>query len=76
MDDVLLAWADEIVCMEEKQAEELEKRTDKTIICLGISDDFPFRDPELVERIAKNYDRALVELELTRDDAAAVSEVS
>ena len=55
LDDVLLAWADEIVCMESVVALELKKKTKKTIICLDIQDAFDYRDPSLMDFIKSSY---------------------
>lgn len=57
VDAVLLAWADEIVCMTPEQATELENRTEKSkpIICLDIDDNFGFRDPMLEKIIQEKY---------------------
>lgn len=59
VDEVLLAWADEVVCMAEDQAERLAAKVPhKPIVCLGIEDSFAYRDPELMTLIKKNYDAA------------------
>lgn len=58
VDDVLLAWADEIVCMSKSQSIELCEQTNKPVICLDISDSFVYRDPELMRLIHVNYLRA------------------
>lgn len=55
VDDVLLEWADEIVCMERKQQLTLQNRTNKPIVCLGISDDYYYRDAQLIKAIKENY---------------------
>jgi len=55
VDDVLLEWADEIVCMESWMAQELEGRTNKPIYSLNIPDNFEYRDPELMELIKERY---------------------
>jgi predicted protein tyrosine phosphatase len=57
VDRVLIEWADEIVCMDESQAEKLRTLygTDKPIISLNIPDQFQYRDPELIELIRKAY---------------------
>jgi len=55
VDEVLLAWADEIVCMTYKQEIELKEITDKPVICLNILDNFEYRDPELIELIKERY---------------------
>jgi len=66
LDEVLLEWADEIVCMEESQIVEIQERVkasrttirDLKIICLMIEDSFPFRDPALQKMIKENYMKA------------------
>lgn len=63
VDEVLLAWADEIVCMTRDQEHELNvmlKKTkyDKKIICLHISDNYGYRDKELIKLIKKRYKKA------------------
>lgn len=55
VDEVLIHWADEIVCMEAKQLEILADMTDKPIRCLYIEDSFDYRDPELMRLIAERY---------------------
>jgi predicted protein tyrosine phosphatase len=54
-DDILLEWANAIVCMEKNQAKVLLSRletlglTHKPVYCLEVPDQFPYRDPKLVE---------------------------
>jgi predicted protein tyrosine phosphatase len=55
VDSVLLAWADEVVCMTAEHAGILSKMTDKPILCLGIPDDYAYRDPELMKMIGEKY---------------------
>lgn len=55
IDEVLLNWAQEVVCMESDQAHTLRQLTDVPVICLGIADSFPYRDPKLMELIKINY---------------------
>lgn len=55
LDEVLLHWADEIVCMEPKQEALLKEMTDKPILCLGIPDSFAYRDGLLIQLIRENY---------------------
>jgi predicted protein tyrosine phosphatase len=57
VDEVLLEWADEIVCMEKDQADKLSLLTSKPIICLDISDDFWYREPDLMNLIKTQYDK-------------------
>ena len=65
---VHLHWADEVVCMEEWQATEVEKmmagipEEERPLVCvLGIEDSYPYRDPRLVEQIKEKYDAWLAE---------------
>ena len=65
VDEVLLAWADEIVCQDAEQAEHLRAMLgdeEKPIIVLGIPDSFRYRDPALVSLIRESYDKHLAEL--------------
>lgn len=55
VDNVLLEWADEIVCMTKDQEEELRGLTTKPIQCLNIEDSFKYMDPDLVKLIAERY---------------------
>lgn len=57
VDDVLLDWADEIVCMTSEQQQALELITKKPIICLDIPDNFKYRDPKLMKLIAEQYSK-------------------
>ena len=66
VDQVLLHWADEIVCMGPDQARELASRLreikeTKPIFNLNIDDCYEYRDPELVEQIKAAYDKHLEE---------------
>lgn len=62
--DLLLHWADEVVCMEEEHLRAIEDRIDgyKTVIVLGIPDSFPYRDPALVDLIKEKYTKAQLSL--------------
>jgi predicted protein tyrosine phosphatase len=61
VDDVLLQWADEIVCMDSYQQGILEDKLEafdnfKTkVICLNIPDSFAYRDPKLINLIKERY---------------------
>lgn len=59
LDEVLLAWADEIVCMDKVVQLEIRKRTKKRVICLGIPDGYDYRDYELIKLISENYGKLL-----------------
>jgi len=63
VDEVLLEWADEIVCMEAKQKNQLEsifpQTREKRVICLDISDDYEYRDLKLIELIKERYNKAI-----------------
>jgi predicted protein tyrosine phosphatase len=57
VDEVLLEWADEIVCMEPTHKIALEALgTKKPIFCLNITDSFEYRDPTLIHLIKEKYD--------------------
>lgn len=64
VDDVLLSWADEIVCMDEYQEGILRQRLEslgeeeKEVFCLHVPDSFAYRDPDLVKIIKTNYAEA------------------
>ncbi len=53
VDDVLIEWADEIICMDLQQSSDLEKMTTKPIYSLNIPDNFRYRDPELIKLITE-----------------------
>ena len=57
VDDVLLAWADVVVCMTGMQEAELEGRiTDGTPVqCLHIRDAYAYMDPKLQDLILQKY---------------------
>ena len=60
VDDVLLTWADEIVCMDSNQQTQLQFKLSKLgldteVINLNIEDSFAYRDPELMGIIKENY---------------------
>jgi len=55
VDDVLLSWADEIVCMEEYHVNLLKTKTSKKIICLDIEDYFYYKQENLQILIADRY---------------------
>jgi len=62
VDKVLLRWADQIVTMDDRQAElirnMMEEGDDTPIVVLNIPDVFEYRDPELIELIRERYDEA------------------
>lgn len=55
LDEVLLTWADELVCMTKDQEKLLKLSTNKPIKCLNIEDNYAYRDPELIKLIKENY---------------------
>ena len=61
VDDYLIHWADEIVCMNAEQAHKLKHDfdCDKTIVNLDIPDEFEYRDPKLMALIKERYEQAL-----------------
>jgi predicted protein tyrosine phosphatase len=57
LDNVLLSWADEIVCMTKDQQKELKLMTSKPIICLNIPDNFQYRNKKLIKLIKTQYNK-------------------
>jgi len=60
IDEVLLTWADEIVCMEDWQRNQLQTLIEEfdlntPINCLNVPDEFAFMDPKLQELILTAY---------------------
>ena len=62
VDEVLLSWAEEVVCMSKEQAEGIQELLDSLklydparVICLDIPDQFKYRDPQLVQLIKDRY---------------------
>ena len=60
MDDVLLHWADEIVCAEADQSESISRSLelfgiDTRVVNLNLPDSYDYRDPELVHLIKRRY---------------------
>lgn len=61
VDEVLLKWADEIVCMNDDQGERLADMSPegKRIVSLNIEDSFRYRDPKLIELIKFKYNSSI-----------------
>lgn len=58
VDEVLVAWADEIVFMQSEHRLQLGDRLNlekKDIVVLDIPDDFEYRDPKLMDLIKEKY---------------------
>lgn len=60
VDDVLLTWADEVVCMDWEQQKILQKKVanlnlDVKVINLSVPDSFAYRDPNLINLISEAY---------------------
>ena len=65
VDDVLLAWADQIVVMNSEQAAHIRALLgdeEKQIVVLGIPDNFRYRDETLIGLIKESYDKHTKEL--------------
>lgn len=57
VDEVLLEWADEIVCMTTQHQQILRDQWGVTDAkCLNVPDNFEYRDPTLVRLIKEAYD--------------------
>ena len=75
VDEVLLSWAQEIVCMQPNQKEQLEAKLaklglSKPVICLDIEDSFAYRNEKLIKLIKKKYNAALSLAETDEDEKA------
>jgi len=69
LDDVLLEWADEFVCMTDDQADEVKERLfaaklKTPVICLQIPDNYRYRDPDLERMIRDRYTKFHADLPL------------
>lgn len=60
VDEVLLTWADEVICMNSDQRNELTLLTDKPIYSLNIPDSYDFMDAELQQTIIERYEEFVV----------------
>jgi predicted protein tyrosine phosphatase len=58
VDEVLVDWADEIVCMEPNHVEKIKPfcSGDEKIICLDLPDQFEYRNPDLMRLIRERYE--------------------
>lgn len=75
VDRVLLEWADEIVCMDEEQSEQIcmmlgDDILKKSVISLDIPDSFRYRDPKLIELIRDGYQQHLDEVKGKEDEGS------
>jgi len=73
VDEVLLEWADEIVCMTKDHEAALKSRTKKPVVRLDIPDSYRYRDPELMKLIKEKYNDYL---ENSDTDEASKMDVS
>lgn len=60
LDQVLLTWAQEIVCLQQEHASIVvhqleEHRLERPVITLNIPDDYQYRSPELITLIKQKY---------------------
>lgn len=65
MDEALLRWASQIVCMEPRHLTKIKEmlgkhHIEREVICLNIPDNFRYRDERLIELITKAYKAAEV----------------
>jgi predicted protein tyrosine phosphatase len=60
--DILLEWAHEVVCMDEYQKTEIQKKTDKPVFNLALSDMFDYRDEKLMDIVPYRYNKAITNL--------------
>ena len=60
VDEVLLHWADEIVCAEQWMVDELlPNHENKRILSLNLPDVFEYRDPRLIQLISNSYELSM-----------------
>lgn len=69
VDDVLVEWADEIVCMDEYQQKVLKSKTKKPVLNLQIGDNFEYRDKGLVEIMRIHYENLRTGAVITEDES-------
>lgn len=67
INDALLVWADEIVCMTQAHKSKLEAHINEVnhrlgikaqIKCLNVPDEFPYRDADLIILLKQRYEQA------------------
>jgi predicted protein tyrosine phosphatase len=61
INDALLVWANEVVCMTREHADKvynhlLDWQESPKILCLNVPDDYAYRDEELIRLIKQRYD--------------------
>lgn len=65
IDEVLVAWADEIICMSKDQVQSIHEKFKPNFLCkvisLDIPDEFEYRDPDLIQLIKIKYNAYLEE---------------
>jgi len=67
VDEILLYWADEVVCMQKDQKETIERMLGDQglttpVVCLDIGDSFEYRDPKLVSLIKDKYSKDVADV--------------
>jgi predicted protein tyrosine phosphatase len=73
LDQVLLEWADEIVCADTEHEREVRSQLEetglagKTVVCLKLPDVYPYRARKLVHLIKKRYNQYLEGQTITED---------
>lgn len=74
LDQVLLEWADEIVCADTEHEQQVRSSlaevglAAKTVVCLKLPDVYSYRDRKLVHLIQKRYNQYLDGQTVTEDD--------
>lgn len=78
VDEVLLSWCDEIVCMDGEQANQIDRIGGKTLgfgnkpcIILGIEDRYAYRNADLIDMIKHGYKEAQGRIAIDKAKAAA-----
>lgn len=60
VDEVLIEWADEIICMDAYQQKMLQEMTKKPVYNLRVGDNFEYRDKGLRKMIQMRYDEIVL----------------
>lgn len=60
VDEVLIEWADEIICMDAYQQKQLQEMTTKPVYNLRVGDNFEYREKGLCKMIQIRYDEIVL----------------
>lgn len=77
VDEVLLTWAEEIVCMDKEQERRIKSllkklNIERSIICFDIPDQYGYKNPILVQMIRERYREYLADSAIKRTQKDAI----